>query len=214
MVFHGHAHHGTREGKTPGGVPVLNVAMPLPGEDHAGAAFRAGRSLSQGGRSSKVPGAMDFFQDPPRLANQYDADHILRSWVERTLPEPMRKAVEPELREMGELAATTLLNLSMRGRRDEPQLVPYNPWGRRIDEIRVPEAWRAFARVATEWAGGHPAPAEARRLLPHPSGRAGPPLRALELHLHLPAGDDRRRGARRCSTHGERGADRARRARG
>ena len=94
---------------------------------------------------------MDFFQDPPRLANQYDADHLLRSWVERTLPEPMRKAVEPELREMGELAATTLLNLSMRGRRDEPQLVPYNPWGRRIDEIRVPEAWRAFARVATEW---------------------------------------------------------------
>ena len=28
-VFHGHSHHGTREGKTPGGIPVLNVAMPL-----------------------------------------------------------------------------------------------------------------------------------------------------------------------------------------
>jgi hypothetical protein len=67
------------------------------------------------------------------------------------LPEPVRKAIEPELREMGELAATTLFELSMRGRRDEPQLVPYDPWGRRIDEIRVPEAWRAFARVAAEW---------------------------------------------------------------
>ena len=29
VVFHGHAHHGSREGKTPGGIRVLNVAMPL-----------------------------------------------------------------------------------------------------------------------------------------------------------------------------------------
>jgi Icc-related predicted phosphoesterase len=28
-VFHGHAHHGTLEGRTARGVPVLNVAMPL-----------------------------------------------------------------------------------------------------------------------------------------------------------------------------------------
>jgi Icc-related predicted phosphoesterase len=29
MVFHGHAHHGCLEGRTSGGVPVYNVAMPL-----------------------------------------------------------------------------------------------------------------------------------------------------------------------------------------
>ncbi len=28
-VFHGHAHHGTPEGRTPKGIPVYNVAMPL-----------------------------------------------------------------------------------------------------------------------------------------------------------------------------------------
>ena len=94
---------------------------------------------------------MDFFQEPPRLGNQYDGDHLLRSWLERTLPEPVRRAIEPELREMGELAATTLLEVSLRGRRDEPELVAFDPWGRRVDEIRVPEAWRAFARVAAEF---------------------------------------------------------------
>src|SRR5215467_3122297 len=94
---------------------------------------------------------MDFFQEGPRLGNQYDGDRLLRSWVERTLPDPVRRDIEPGLREMGELAATTLLELSVRGRRDEPQLVPFDPWGRRVDEIRVPEAWRAFARVAAEW---------------------------------------------------------------
>ncbi|HSP18333.1 MAG TPA: metallophosphoesterase [Myxococcaceae bacterium] len=29
VVFHGHSHHGSREGRTPGGIRVLNVAMPL-----------------------------------------------------------------------------------------------------------------------------------------------------------------------------------------
>jgi uncharacterized protein len=28
-IFHGHAHHGTLEGRTPNGIPVYNVAMPL-----------------------------------------------------------------------------------------------------------------------------------------------------------------------------------------
>ena len=28
-VFHGHAHHGAPEGRTPGGIPVYNVAMPV-----------------------------------------------------------------------------------------------------------------------------------------------------------------------------------------
>lgn len=29
VVFHGHAHHGSLEGRTPGGVPVFNVSMPI-----------------------------------------------------------------------------------------------------------------------------------------------------------------------------------------
>lgn len=29
VIFHGHAHHGTPEGRTPSGIPVYNVAMPL-----------------------------------------------------------------------------------------------------------------------------------------------------------------------------------------
>jgi Icc-related predicted phosphoesterase len=29
IAFHGHAHHGTERGRTPGGVPVRNVALPV-----------------------------------------------------------------------------------------------------------------------------------------------------------------------------------------
>ena len=33
VAFHGHAHHGSFEGKTPGGVPVFNVSVPVLGQE-------------------------------------------------------------------------------------------------------------------------------------------------------------------------------------
>ena len=41
VIFHGHAHHGTLEGATPGGIPVFNVSMPLLAE--AGMSYRTFR---------------------------------------------------------------------------------------------------------------------------------------------------------------------------
>ena len=38
VVFHGHAHHGSLEGETPGGIPVFNVSLPLLAE--AGMRYR------------------------------------------------------------------------------------------------------------------------------------------------------------------------------
>jgi hypothetical protein len=34
LVIHGHAHLGTLRGRTPGGVPVRNVALPVVGRVH------------------------------------------------------------------------------------------------------------------------------------------------------------------------------------
>ncbi len=39
-VFHGHAHHGALEGRTPRGIPVYNVAMPLLRRHFEGRRFR------------------------------------------------------------------------------------------------------------------------------------------------------------------------------
>jgi Icc-related predicted phosphoesterase len=39
-VFHGHAHHGALEGRTPRGIPVYNVAMPLLRRHFDGRRFR------------------------------------------------------------------------------------------------------------------------------------------------------------------------------
>jgi len=40
MIFHGHAHHGSLEGKTTSGIPVHNVALPILQLQKPAAAFR------------------------------------------------------------------------------------------------------------------------------------------------------------------------------
>jgi alkylation response protein AidB-like acyl-CoA dehydrogenase len=93
---------------------------------------------------------MSFLQSPPELGNQYAADLLLREYLERTLPPDALGALEPELFEMGELSAGELARLSAEARKLEPEHVPYDAWGRRIDAISVPRAWKELARIACE----------------------------------------------------------------
>jgi len=101
--------------------------------------------------SSSTPSAdSGFLQEPPQLSNQYDADALLRSHLRRSVDPDVLGAIEPSLQLMGELAAGRLLDLARVHRRDEPVHVPFDPWGRRIDEVHVNDAWREYARVAAE----------------------------------------------------------------
>jgi alkylation response protein AidB-like acyl-CoA dehydrogenase len=94
--------------------------------------------------------AADFFQDAPRLTNQYDDDPVLRSYLRRRLPAAMHSEIEPSLRRLGERAATDLLELDGRAEAEPPRHVPYDPWGRRIDAIVTSDAWRALDHIAAE----------------------------------------------------------------
>src|SRR5690348_11154030 len=92
----------------------------------------------------------DFFQDAPRLTNQFDGDPLLRSYLLRRLPAAMRADIEPALRRLGERAVTDLLALDAVAEQNPPRHVPYDPWGRRIDAIETSDAWHALDRIAAE----------------------------------------------------------------
>jgi putative acyl-CoA dehydrogenase len=93
----------------------------------------------------------DFFQDAPKLGNQYDDDVVLRSYVRRRLPAPVLADVEPNLRRLGQRVATDILELAEAAEREPPQHVPYDPWGKRVDRIETSDAWRELDRIsATE----------------------------------------------------------------
>lgn len=90
-----------------------------------------------------------FNQPPPQLGNQYDDDVVLREHLERTLPEDVRRAIEPELREMGEWAVE-MHALSLADREREPTLTHWSPWGERIDHIELTEVWKKAEPKAAE----------------------------------------------------------------
>ncbi|HVN84458.1 MAG TPA: acyl-CoA dehydrogenase family protein [Candidatus Binatia bacterium] len=93
---------------------------------------------------------MAFTQDPPRLGNQYDDDRVLRDFLSRTVPPDVQRDIGPSLREMGAQAGGDLFALSQRYRDAEPELIQWDPWGNRIDEVRVTPAWEVYARRAVD----------------------------------------------------------------
>lgn len=93
---------------------------------------------------------MPFFQPPPLLGNVYAADRALVSYLRRALPPDVHRSVEPELAEMGEMAAGRLWVLQQHHRGSEPKLTSWDAWGRRIDRIEITPVWEEAARVAAE----------------------------------------------------------------
>ncbi len=90
----------------------------------------------------------EFFQDPPRLANQYDDDALLRAYLRWRLPSSMRAEIEPDLRRLGERAVTDIFALGESAEASPPRHIPYDPWGRRVDRIETSDAWRELDRIA------------------------------------------------------------------
>jgi alkylation response protein AidB-like acyl-CoA dehydrogenase len=93
----------------------------------------------------------EFLQDPPRLTNTFEADAALRDAVERLLPRDLHARLLPSWRDLGEAAAGPLATLAREAESDPPRHVPYDAWGRRVDEIRVSPAWPALHRAAAQW---------------------------------------------------------------
>jgi alkylation response protein AidB-like acyl-CoA dehydrogenase len=93
----------------------------------------------------------EFFQDPPRLGNQYDDDALLRAYLRWRLPPKMLAEIEPDLRRLGNRAATDILALGESAESSPPRHVPYDGWGRRVDRIETSDAWRELDHIsATE----------------------------------------------------------------
>jgi acyl-CoA dehydrogenase len=89
---------------------------------------------------------MPFFQEPPRLGNQFDDDPMLPSWLARHLPD---EAVTSELRALGDLAVECY-GKQLADRTNEPTLTQWDAWGHRVDRIEVSPLWREAQVLAAK----------------------------------------------------------------
>lgn len=92
-----------------------------------------------------------FNQPPPTLGNQYDDDHVLRTYLKRVLPADVLSGIEPALREMGSLAGGELYQLQLADRLNEPVLTQWDAWGNRIDQIELTPLWQRAEKLAAEF---------------------------------------------------------------
>ncbi|MFL5783510.1 MAG: acyl-CoA dehydrogenase family protein, partial [Bacteriovoracaceae bacterium] len=92
---------------------------------------------------------MEFYQDPPQLGNQYTSDRLLRSYLERTLPQEILKNITPDLERFGAEVAGPILKLGENAETNLPVHVPYSPWGKRIDDIRVSPEWIELEKISS-----------------------------------------------------------------
>jgi acyl-CoA dehydrogenase len=90
-----------------------------------------------------------FCQAPPRLGNQYDDDRLLRALVRREFPDETAE-VEEELRDLGGLAGGELYEQQLQELALEPELLRWDPWGRRVDRVRLTPLWERAERLAAE----------------------------------------------------------------
>jgi len=100
---------------------------------------------------------MPFLQAAPMLSNQYLDDRVLRSYLRRVLPPAVLAAIEGDLTELGEYAASAWKQARAR-ERCEPKLTRLSAWGERIDRIELPPAWIAAQPLAARHglvAAGH-----------------------------------------------------------
>ena len=141
-----------------------------------------------------------FFQEPPKLHDEWEDDLALRRLIERVVPAEIREEVTPSLAEMGHLAANDLKAWSdeMDTRAHEPRLVQFDAWGGRVDRLdahlrRALERQRAVLgqqreRRARRLAAGiaFPAPEAALRFPGSSKPAAGRPARAWKAAGRAP----------------------------
>lgn len=89
-----------------------------------------------------------FFQTPPELHNQFTTDSALRSILRRLLPTDVLTDIEPGLTALGDTVAVEMPALAAAAEAQPPVHVPFDPWGNRVDDIRVSEAWSEMRRIA------------------------------------------------------------------
>jgi acyl-CoA dehydrogenase len=89
---------------------------------------------------------MAFFQEPPRLGNQFDDDPMLPSWVARHVG---GDDIARELRELGDIAVE-YYGKQLADRLNEPVLTQWDAWGNRIDKVEVSPLWREAQVLAAK----------------------------------------------------------------
>lgn len=112
---------------------------------------------------------MAFFQEAPGNPDLFTCDGALAAELARRLPPELLTVARERCAALGAATTDELPRLAVQAEAQPPQHVPYDPWGRRVDEIRTSPAWEALrvfsARTGLVASGYEEALGEHRRVV-------------------------------------------------
>lgn len=93
---------------------------------------------------------MSFIQTPPELSHPFRSDTILKKFLKGVFPAGSLPEICQDLERFGDRILKELEPLAQEAERQGPVHIPYSPWGKRIDEIKVSQAWERLHAIAAE----------------------------------------------------------------
>ncbi|XP_073169707.1 acyl-CoA dehydrogenase family member 11-like isoform X4 [Lepidochelys kempii] len=91
-----------------------------------------------------------FFQEQPRIGNQYLEDAFLQRYLKTRLPPQVLEKVSLDLERFGARVAAEIDGLGHECELNPPALQHYDAWGRRVDHIVTCPAWKRMKEIAAE----------------------------------------------------------------
>lgn len=92
----------------------------------------------------------DFVQQMPKLNNEFTDDVFLQDYLHTYFPVDWLKEIMPDLEQFGKRTANEFIEWARDAETNKPQLIQFDAWGNRIDEIKVSQGWLNLERVAAE----------------------------------------------------------------
>lgn len=89
-----------------------------------------------------------FFQEGPRLENQFRTDPWLQSFLKEKIPVDLQTQWRPLLEKLGADAGGCLFQWADQAERHPPTHIPFDAWGKRVDQIETSEAWQKLSDYA------------------------------------------------------------------
>lgn len=93
---------------------------------------------------------MDFYQKGAELKNQFEDDHVFKTYLKHIIPTKDWPTIEKDLSRFGQRVVDEMEALAAEAESLPPIHVPYNPWGKRVDDITVSHAWNKLHVIAAE----------------------------------------------------------------
>lgn len=91
-----------------------------------------------------------FVQQMPKLNNEFTDDIFLQNYLRTYFPADSLKEITPDLTTFGKRTATEFIEWARDAEVNKPQLVQFDAWGNRVDEINVSQGWLNLEKVAAE----------------------------------------------------------------